>query len=176
MNVLQIVAARSMWMQELQKQTKTETDSFGRGTSYANESANRWNHRWEEPFDNPSFDGTPRSMSVQTFAFEPTTYSVTTEFETEKHPVASTELGIVDKSVIEEEPVKNTREVDFVAGPSFKTPIQNYDEEDEDDDWLKEDSELDGYTGTAIHLGNDEDVSFSDLEEDDDCTMPLKPK
>lgn len=175
-NVSQIVAARAMWMQELQKRTKTETGSFGRGTSCAKESANRWNNRWEEPFDDPPFDDTSGNMSVRTFAFEPSTYSVTTEFETEKHPVASTEIGIVDKSVIEEEPVIKTRDVDLVAGPSFKAPIQNYDDEDEDDDWLKEDSELDGYSGTATFFGNDEDVSFSDLEEDDDCTMPLKPK
>ncbi|KAI8550105.1 hypothetical protein RHMOL_Rhmol06G0078500 [Rhododendron molle] len=172
----QIVAARAMWMQELQKRTKTETGSFGRGTSCAKESANRWNNRWEEPFDDPPFDDTSGNMSVRTCAFEPATYSVTTEFETEKHPVASTEIGIVDKSVIEEEPMIKTRDVDLVAGPSFKAPIQNYDDEDEDDDWLKEDSELDGYSGTATFFGNDEDVSFSDLEEDDDCTMPLKPK
>ncbi|XP_058218764.1 uncharacterized protein LOC131329575 [Rhododendron vialii] len=168
----QIVAARAMWMQELQKRTKTETG----GTSCAKESANRWNNRWEEPFDDPPFDDTSGNMSVRTFAFEPATYSVTTEFETEKNPAASTEIRIVDKSFIEEEPVIKTRDVDLVAGPSFKVPIQNYDDEDEDDDWLKEDSELDGYSGTATFFGNDEDVSFSDLEEDDDCTMPLKPK
>lgn len=170
-NVLQIVAARAMWMQQLQKRIKTEKGSFGRGSSYEKESANRWNNRWEEPFDDPPFDDTHGNI-----AFESATYSVTTEFETEKHPVASTEIEIVDKSVIEEEPVIKTRDLDLVAGPSFKAQMQNYDDNDEDDDWLKEDSELDGYSGTATFLGNNEDVSFSDLEEDDDCTMPLKSK
>ncbi|KAH0995917.1 hypothetical protein GBA52_019781 [Prunus armeniaca] len=40
--------------------------------------------------------------------------------------------------------------------------------EDDADDWLKEGtSEIDGVGGTSIPIENDEDVSFSDLEDDD---------
>ncbi|KAF5955490.1 hypothetical protein HYC85_008346 [Camellia sinensis] len=173
LSTTQIVEARAMWMKELQKRTKAETDWFGRGTSYVRESANTW----QEPFDHVPSDDAPGNMSPRTLAFEPATaYSVTTEFETVKHPVVSTDMQIVDKSVIEEEPVMKTKDKDFVAGPSFKVPVQNYDEDDDDDDWLKDDSELIGCNGTAIFFGNNDDVSFSDLEDDDDCTMPIKSK
>ncbi|XP_052201947.1 uncharacterized protein LOC127807842 [Diospyros lotus] len=166
----QVEAARAMWMQELQKRTKKETGWLRRGSSYLRDSGDAW----QEKVDDAASDEDPGNMSVQTFAFEPPTYSVTREFE--KYSVASTEVHVVDKSVIEEEPLTKTKDKDVVAGPSLKAVVQNYkdDDEDEDDDWLKEDSDLDGYDGTATLLGDDEDVSFSDLEADDDCTMPVK--
>ncbi|KAA8537869.1 hypothetical protein F0562_027551 [Nyssa sinensis] len=166
----QIVGARAMWMQELQKRTKPEADWFGRSTSYLKESDNSL----QDDYGADSFDYTPSgNMSSRAFPFEHENYPVTTEFETEKHPVVSTEIQVIDKSVIEEEPVKKTEE-DFVAGPSYNVPVQNY--EDDEDDWLKDNSELDGYTATAIFVGNEEDVSFSDLEDDDDCIVPIKSK
>lgn len=49
--------------------------------------------------------------------------------------------------------------------------------EDHDDDWLKEDNseEVVGVSGSTKHLENDEDVSFSDLEEEDE-DMPTSYK
>ncbi|XP_059631161.1 uncharacterized protein LOC132274032 [Cornus florida] len=163
----QIVEARTMWMQELQKRKKVESDWFGRSTSYSKESP----QSWQDDFGPPSSDDTPRNMSHGAFTFEPSTYSATTEFETDKHPVVTSEIQIIDKSVIEEEPVIKTRVKDFVAGPSL-VPAQKY---DEDDDWLEDNSELDGYSGAAF-VGDGEDVSFSDLEDDADSSVPIKSK
>ncbi|XP_076950935.1 uncharacterized protein LOC143624070 [Bidens hawaiensis] len=76
------------------------------------------------------------------------------------------EVEIVDKSVIQEEP-RNKTEVEDQSVAS------NVVEDKDEDDWLKEDNSENVVTGTAattntIHIDNDEDVSFSDLGEDDD--------
>jgi hypothetical protein len=152
---LQVVAARAMWMQELQKKTKAETDWFARIQSYSKDSANIL----EE-----DFDLTPRG----TFSFEPSSSSVATDFETEKHLVESNELQFIDKSVIEERPVIKTEYKDS------KLVVENF--EDDEDDWPEEDSELGRYGGAALYVGNGEDISFSDLEDDEDCSVPIKSK
>jgi hypothetical protein len=87
------------------------------------------------------------------------------DFETEKHPVEVTEVKIVDKSVIKEEepPIK------------VHVAVQNAessDDSDGDDEWLQEDA-TDNTTGASqnmasVPLVDDEDVSFSDLEDEDD--------
>ncbi|KAI3722708.1 hypothetical protein L2E82_33750 [Cichorium intybus] len=67
--------------------------------------------------------------------------------ETVKHPIESDEIKIVDKSVIQEETHDPTKGKD----------------EDEADEWLKEES-----SEVTISIQNNEDISFSDLEDDDD--------
>lgn len=158
---LQVVAARAMWMQELQKQTKAETDWFARSQSYSKDRANIL----EEDFD-------PRPQG--TFSFEPSSSSVATDFEIEKRLVESTELQFIDKSVIEERPVIKTENKNLLVGPSSKLLVQNF--EDDEDDWPEEDSELGRYSGAAIYVGNGDDISFSDLEDDEDCSVPIKSK
>nr|GEY58498.1 zinc finger, CCHC-type [Tanacetum cinerariifolium] len=71
-----------------------------------------------------------------------------------------------DKSVIQEGSRNETKSGD--DNLSFKTLIEDKDDDDADD-WLKEDnSENMTATGTTtIPLKNDEDVLFSDLDEDD---------
>jgi hypothetical protein len=91
-----------------------------------------------------------------------------TDFETEKHLVESNELQFIDKSVIEERPVIKT------ANKDSKLVVQNY--EDDEDDWPEDDSELGRCSGAAIYVGNGEDISFSDLEDDEDCSVPIKSK
>lgn len=89
---------------------------------------------------------------------------------TEKHPVLSTEVKIIDKPVVKEEPLKQNKYQGPLSATSSKLHDEKADEDDEADadDWLKEDSsEMVGVSGTSIPIGNDEDVSFSDLEEDD---------
>lgn len=168
----QVMAVRAMWMQELQNHTKPESNMFGRSTFYTKESSSSQ----FEDFDPTKYDF-PKYTSHGTSAFEHATYSPTTEFETEKHPVVSSESQSIDKSVIQEEPVIKIWEKEIVAGPSYTVPVQQYDDDDDDDvDWLEQHSELDGYAGRTIFFGTDEDVSFSDLEDDDDCTMPLISK
>lgn len=153
---LQVVAARAMWMQELQKKTKAETDWLARIQSYSKDSANML----EE-----DFDLTPRGTF---FSFEPSSSSVATDFESEQRPVESNELQFIDKSVIEERPVIKTENKDS------KLVVENF--EDEEDDWPEEDSELGRYSGVAMYVGNGEDISFSDLEDDEDCSVPIKSK
>lgn len=94
-----------------------------------------------------------------------TTIPISDLVETEKHPVEVTEVKIVDKSVIKEEE------------PPTKVPVavqkvENSEDSDGDDEWLQEDTN-DNITGVSqntasVPLVDDEDVSFSDLEDEDD--------
>ncbi|KAF8406184.1 hypothetical protein HHK36_008264 [Tetracentron sinense] len=161
----QIVEARALMMQELQKKSKPESDKSGRGTSYSKEAAKSLQEERLSALSNAHSETVP----PKTFAFEATTSTAATDFKTEKHPVVSTEMPIIDKPVVEEAPVIQ----DVLAGASSKILDQNY-EEDGEDDWLEEEnSEISGVT---IPLGNEEDVSFSDLEDDDDGNVRTNSK
>ncbi|KAM3342196.1 hypothetical protein P3S68_027162 [Capsicum galapagoense] len=165
----QLVEARAMWMQELQKKTKPESDWFGIGTFQSKDSTYSPRGDFES---NSSEDAHSRHVALpRSFAFEPPT-CYTSDTETEKHSIGNTEIQFIDKAVIEEDPPSKIIEKEVVGGPSFKPPVFDYDEHE--DDWLKDNSELEGYTGSAIV--NEEDVSFSDLEDDTDYKMPIKPK
>lgn len=161
---LQLAAARSLWMQELQKRLKPESFQIRSSTLYAKESS----CLHDDDFDpySPRFRKFTDSL---TSAFEPATCAAT-EPEVEKYTVVSSDSPTVDKSVIREDSVTQTREKEAVAGPSYKGSVQQF---DDDDSWLEQQS-VDGYCGPTIFFGTDDDVSFSDLE--DDCTMPMKSK
>ncbi|KGN48628.1 uncharacterized protein LOC101215762 [Cucumis sativus] len=90
--------------------------------------------------------------------------SLVTDVETDKHPIKNVEIQVVDSPIIEEMPLQTGVE------HSHSGPSKVFDDIDVDDadDWLKEETlEIDGDSGTNIPIGNDEDVSFSDLEDDD---------
>lgn len=93
--------------------------------------------------------------------------------EAEKPPVEKNEVQIVDKSVIEKD-VCQIQDQDLKSGSL--NVIGEKDEEDDDDadDWLKEEetAEIGGAVGKTIPIENEDDVSFSDLEEDDDGDGP----
>ncbi|PKA65964.1 hypothetical protein AXF42_Ash010373 [Apostasia shenzhenica] len=128
----QIVEARASLLQDLQSRTKP---------SIVNEDSLKSSSC---PRDNDAENSPSTIISVPV-----------ADFETEKHPVDTNEIKMVDKSVIKEE----YREV---------VPVKVKDEGDEDD-WLADESgDANGSVQNAIPLGNEEDVSFSDLEEDDD--------
>ncbi|XP_016469564.2 uncharacterized protein LOC107791927 [Nicotiana tabacum] len=166
----QLVEARAIWMQELQKKTKPESDWFGIDTFHAKESTYSPRGDFES---NSSEDAHSRyAMLQRTFTFEPPTCHTSSDTETEKHSIENTEIQFIDKAVIEEDPPSKIIEKEVLAGPSFKPPMFDYDEHE--DDWLKDNSELEGYSGSAIVNG--EDVSFSDLEDDTDYIMPIKRK
>ncbi|XP_076933084.1 uncharacterized protein LOC143598863 [Bidens hawaiensis] len=97
----------------------------------------------------------PETAPLETSALPLTTSGVPVATgETEKDSVPTEEIQIVDKSVIQEEPSRS---------------ITNAVEDKDEDDWLKEDgSENVNVGATAVHVENDEDVSFSDLEDDED--------
>lgn len=164
----QVMEARTMWMQELHKQRKPETDWFGRSTSYMN---NHEKNVLREDLDPASSCYTPEIMSPRMYAAEPTISIMTTDCEAEKHAIESTEVQFIDKAVIEEKQVV-AEDKNLLVGRSSKIQIPNY--EDNYDDWPDEDSDLGGQNETAICVGNADDISFSDLEDDD--SAPMKPK
>lgn len=90
---------------------------------------------------------------------------VATHKNVEKQPAISSEIQIVDKSVVEGGLAthKNVEKPQSVS----TSKLQESDEDD-GDDWLKEEgTEFVGVSKTTIPIDNEEDVSFSDLEEDD---------
>jgi len=84
-----------------------------------------------------------------------------------KHPIFTSEPEIVDKSVIEEElVVKNEMKNIPAEKPNLYTTEDDDDKEVEE--WLEDMDHVSSKTGNITSAGNDEDVSFSDLEDDDD--------
>ncbi|RWW15153.1 hypothetical protein GW17_00021025, partial [Ensete ventricosum] len=89
--------------------------------------------------------------------------------ETEKHPVQTTEVKVVDKAVVEEEPA--SKSMSSLTSKYSTTPMKYED----GDEWLEDDSgETSSARGAAIPLGQEEDVSFSDLEDVDDDQGPTQ--
>ncbi|XP_022772926.1 uncharacterized protein LOC111315469 [Durio zibethinus] len=167
----QVMETRALWMKELQKQMKPETDSYGRSTSRLGDNSGIMH---EDFIPSSSSYFTIETMSPRTYTSEPAS-SITTDYETEKHPVESTEMPFVDKSVIEEKLVSNTEDKHHLVGPSSKILIPTF--EDEEIDWPEvDDCEFGGYSGAAICVENEEDISFSDLEDVDDSSTPTISK
>ncbi|KAL8494591.1 hypothetical protein ACS0TY_025429 [Phlomoides rotata] len=154
----QLVQARAMWMQELQKRAKEESHWLGMSSFHSRDSTD-----------------SPRKNFI-THAYEDTHFvhdsmhQATAEHEIEKHSLD--EVEFIDKSVIKEDPPPELQDKEIVVGSSFRMPVVE-DDDDDEDDWLKDDSDLIGYTSTTIVV-NEDDISFSDLEDDLDCTMPIK--
>ncbi|XBI19410.1 hypothetical protein VPH35_060939 [Triticum aestivum] len=86
--------------------------------------------------------------------------------EADKHPISTSEPEIIDKSVIEEELVVKTEIKNPGDKPNLYTPEDDDDKEVED--WLEDMDHADNKTGNITSVGQDEDVSFSDLEDEDD--------
>ncbi|TYI89118.1 hypothetical protein E1A91_D03G031900v1 [Gossypium mustelinum] len=164
----QIVEARAMLMQGIQNRSKAKMEDHSEsGTS---------NIKADLPHE--EFLSVPSPAQSKPTPFnesgnEAADTAVAVEVATEKHPVQTTEMQVVDKSVIEEEPKKEVKHQHSTSASSGVS-IEKF--EDDADDWLKEEtSEAVGTSATTIPLGNDEDVSFSDLEDDDD-DMPINYK
>ncbi|KAL5988282.1 hypothetical protein ACLOJK_036045 [Asimina triloba] len=161
-----IVEARAMWLQELQNRTKQESDRFRRGISFAKDATTTDS---EDRLSTVS--GVSEVTTLTTFAFEPTSSIPAADFETEKHPIVTSETRMIDKSVVEEGPPIQIKS-DVILSSASK-PF-SYEYEDDEDDWLAE--EHDEIGAAAIPFGNEEDVSFSDLEDDYDGTAPMSSK
>lgn len=145
-----------MLMKELQSRTKPkEVDKFA-GVSLSNV-------RDPSKVPDKAYDTLPETKTSPTSLGEPIPFEKTRDVETEKYPVISSEMKYVDKSVIEEEPIIKTSKL----GLSIKVADQKSDEEG--DDWLEDNADV---ASSTIPLGNEEEVSFSDLEEDDDGNGP----
>jgi hypothetical protein len=140
---LQIVEARAMLMQQLQCQSKLKTEQLSR-------------HK-----DDRGVQSREVIVKHSVEAFLPVRREAASvvpipEFETEKHPIEVTEVAVVDKSVIKEQLSKDHTERSNVLQDTF---------DDDVDNWFDEEANLAGHT--TIHIGDEEDVSFSDLEEED---------
>jgi hypothetical protein len=83
-----------------------------------------------------------------------------------KHPISTSEPEIVDKSVTEEELVVKNEMKNVPEKPNLYTSEDDNDKEVEE--WLEDMDHVSSKTGNITSAGNDEDVSFSDLEDDDD--------
>lgn len=152
----EIVKARGMLTQEMQnravpnlEQNQPITESYYSGDTSA------------MPHEKQSFvspNSQFESIPLEAVPAEPNSSILNDKFATDKHPILSSELPIIDKSVTEEHPINK---------PSSSSKVdENF--EDEADDWLKEESlDTHGAGTSTIPIENDEDVSFSDLEEDD---------
>lgn len=157
----QVMVARSMWMQELQKQTKPEFEIFGRSDLYSRDNAQ---HHDSTP--SLSDDTYSDDMPHRTYGYRTTSLSMMADNESEKYTIESSGSHLSDKSVIEENPSNKTENKDLKSGRASQIMIQDYDD-DGDDDWPDDDSDLGGYSGTPLPIVNEEDISFSDLEDDD---------
>ncbi|XAR57693.1 hypothetical protein NMG60_11025936 [Bertholletia excelsa] len=144
----QVVKARALLVQELQHRNKIKPEeSFG------------WNTNLDDVSNLPQEITPLETSSINT---NPSTKDA--DFEKEKHAVQSTEIPIIDKSVVEEGPATSVKDQSF---PSAFSEMLDGNYEDDADDWLKEDSTgIDVTGGSSIPIEHEEDVSFSDLEED----------
>lgn len=107
------------------------------------------------------------STPSKTSASDASLSVATAEFETEKFSVQTTEMQVVDKSIVKEEPVDTKHQHEVYSSSAGVVSDEKF--EDYGDDWLNEESsEVVGVSGSTMHLGNDEEVSFSDLEEEDE--------
>uniref|UniRef100_A0A0D9V642 BSD domain-containing protein n=1 Tax=Leersia perrieri TaxID=77586 RepID=A0A0D9V642_9ORYZ len=101
-------------------------------------------------------------------SFEESTPEPIRVVEADKHPILTSEVEIIDKSVIEEElVVKNEIKI---PSDSEKTNLYTTTEDDdkEVEDWLKDVAPVSSKTGNVNPAGQEEDISFSDLEDDED--------
>ena len=87
-----------------------------------------------------------------------------TDVKAYKHPISTTEAEIIDKSVIQEElVVKN----EMTSVPTEKSNLYTAEDDDKEvDDWLQDMASVPRKTGNTTSVGEEEDVSFSDLEDD----------
>ncbi|KAL6572541.1 hypothetical protein OROMI_013499 [Orobanche minor] len=159
-----LVQARVVWMQELQKQTREESSWLGLTTFLSKETVD---YR-QNLIMHSNEDGHLGNVCGPISPVESSMHGMTADHEFEKHTV--NEMEFIDKSVIKED-LAPELEKEIIVSSS----IEIIEDDTDEDDWLKEDSDLIGYSGTSVVV-NEEDISFSDLEDDLDYTMPIKYK
>ncbi|CAA3019756.1 Hypothetical predicted protein [Olea europaea subsp. europaea] len=160
----QIIKARSLLAQESKNQTPTKLKDFPEKGSSDPKDGTAPSH--EDSLYASSFVPSENEHEKAS-ALELSTSTIASASEIVKHPVESIKIPIVDKSVIEEEVIDQVKDQNLKSGPSKVLEAKD-EEQDDGDDWLKEESsEIGGASGTTIPIENEDDVSFSDLEEDD---------
>ncbi|XP_048545526.1 uncharacterized protein LOC125524550 [Triticum urartu] len=161
----QILEAREELLQSLQAKNKRGSETTGESSENANESS----APAEEKVIEPSIIQDKEVSISEVRSFEEPTSDITPEIEAEKFPVSTTEVEIIDKSVIEEELLSVK---DKIRAPLVQSRLHADTDEDEVDEWPDDDSteepEAVAAASNRASLGREEDVSFSDLEDDDD--------
>ncbi|OEL20407.1 hypothetical protein BAE44_0018575 [Dichanthelium oligosanthes] len=100
-------------------------------------------------------------------SFQEPTSDPVPNVEADKHPISTTEADVIDKSVIQEELVVKTEANSVPTEKSNPNPAED-DDEKEVDDWLQDMDPVPSKTANTASAGagEEEDVSFSDLEDD----------
>jgi hypothetical protein len=158
---MQILEAREELLQSLQARNKQGSKVPGGATENVNLSSPPTE---EKVIEASSIQDKAGTSEVSSFK-EPTS-DITSDIESERFSISTTDVEIIDKSVIQEEPaVKNEVKTWSVESKSqFGT--------DEVDEWPDDDGPAEE-VGAACNnnrtsLGREEDVSFSDLNKRDD--------
>ncbi|KAG8384252.1 hypothetical protein BUALT_Bualt04G0098800 [Buddleja alternifolia] len=160
-----IVEARALLAHELKNRTTTKPEDVSEKKSFDSEETAVSHH--EEPLSVPSpVISEKKQDEASDLKISTSTTQATSEIM--KPSVDSNKSQIVEKSVIEE------KDGSKVKNPFPKSGPVNVEKDDDDaDDWLKEEtSEISGAVGNTVPIENEDDVSFSDLEEDDDGDVP----
>ncbi|URD85906.1 BSD domain containing protein [Musa troglodytarum] len=161
----QIVEARARLLQDMHNRTKLKSKGLRIEVSHSKDDVTTI--PIEENVMGPPDAVNVTSPSATLPCEEPASDSMK-DIETEKHPVQTTEVKVVDKAVTEEEPA--SKNISSLTSKDA-TPMK-YEDSDE---WLEDDSgETSSARGVAIPLGQEEDVSFSDLEDVDDDQGPTQ--
>ncbi|XP_028796741.1 uncharacterized protein LOC114752182 [Neltuma alba] len=150
----QVLAARALWMKELQEQEKLESECFGRSISYSKDTAQQ--EDFSPRFFDNAYSGT---MAYGTYRFEE-------DYGSDKHMGECSEDHLIDEPVVEENSKTKTEEKDLSRVRSSKFVLEDY--EDDEYEWPEDD--IDGITVPQV---NEEDISFSDLEDDNYSLKPV---
>lgn len=147
---MQIMEARALLTHELKKQNTTNIESLC--VRHSSEPEEKALSHHEEPLLAPSPETVSEKASLPNIG--------TSTSSVDRNPIQ-----VVDKSVIEEKHGDQVK--DQLSGTS-SLDVSGDKDEDDADDWLKEEetSETGDAVGKTIPIEN-EDVSFSDLEDDD---------
>lgn len=158
-----------MWLQELQKKTKGDPYWSGISVFRSKDSTVSLCENIVCTYEDVELvkESDWRSIS------ESSTQQTPAEHEFEKH--ALNEIEFIDKSVIKDDLPPEIQDKEIVVGFSFQTPVPDNNEDDDEDAWVKDDTDLIGYTSTSVVV-DEEDISFSDLEDDFDSDSPNKFK
>jgi hypothetical protein len=156
----QILEAREQLLQSLQSQNKRGSKVPGESSESSNASSAPPEEKVIQPSIIRDKADTPEKSS-----FEEPSSDITPEIVSEKFPISTTEVEMVDKSVVEEELT--------VTNESRTSPVESKlrfeTDEEEVDEWPDDDpTDEVGQAGNRGSLGREEDVSFSDLEDDED--------
>ncbi|KAL3618886.1 hypothetical protein CASFOL_037114 [Castilleja foliolosa] len=150
----QVVRARALLGHELKNQNPTKPEDLSGNKSSDSEESNISPHK--EPLSVPSIVVSENESNKSSgLNIGPSTSLATRDIVNTS--VNTNEKQTVDKPVIEDQYLK----------PVPLNISEDHDENDADD-WLKEEtSEVGGAIGKDIPIENEDDVSFSDLEDDD---------